>query len=81
MGAAGWSCIGWPVEYGGRGASLSQQVIFHEEYARAGGPGRLGHIGETLLGPTLVAFGTDTQKRRLLPAIRRGQTLGSGWPL
>jgi alkylation response protein AidB-like acyl-CoA dehydrogenase len=49
MGAAGWGCIGWPLDHGGRGASLSQQVIFHEEYARAGGPGRLGHIGETLL--------------------------------
>lgn len=69
MGAAGWGCIGWPRDHGGRGASLSQQVIFHEEYARAGGPGRLGHIGETLLGPTLIAFGSDEQKRRFLPPI------------
>jgi alkylation response protein AidB-like acyl-CoA dehydrogenase len=69
MGAAGWTCVGWPREFGGRGASLSQQVIFHEEYARAGGPGRLGHIGETLLGPTLIAFGTEEQKKRFLPAI------------
>jgi alkylation response protein AidB-like acyl-CoA dehydrogenase len=69
MGAAGWGCIGWPLDHGGRGASLSQQVIFHEEYARAGGPGRLGHIGETLLGPTLIAFGNDEQKRRFLPPI------------
>ncbi len=69
MGAAGWGCIGWPLDHGGRGASLSQQVIFHEEYAKAGGPGRLGHIGETLLGPTLIAFGSDEQKRRFLPPI------------
>jgi alkylation response protein AidB-like acyl-CoA dehydrogenase len=69
MGAAGWGCIGWPLDHGGRGASLSHQVIFHEEYARAGGPGRLGHIGETLLGPTLIAFGSDDQKRRFLPPI------------
>ena len=69
MGAAGWGCIGWPLDHGGRGATLSQQVIFHEEYARAGGPGRLGHIGETLLGPTLIAFGSDEQKRRFLPPI------------
>jgi alkylation response protein AidB-like acyl-CoA dehydrogenase len=72
---AGWTCLGWPKEYGGRDATLSQQVIFHEEYARAGAPGRLGHIGEELLGPTLIAFGTEAQKRRFLPAIRRGDEL------
>jgi alkylation response protein AidB-like acyl-CoA dehydrogenase len=72
LGAAGWIGLGWPREAGGRGASLPEQVIFHEEYARAGGPGRLGHIGETLLGPTLVAFGSEEQKRRFLPPILRG---------
>ena len=50
LGQAGYACIGWPREWGGRSASLTQQVIFHEEYARARGPGRLGHIGEGLLG-------------------------------
>lgn len=75
LGAAGWTCIGWPKEYGGRGATLTQQVIFHEEYARAGGPGRLGHIGEGLLGPTIIAFGTEEQKRRFLPPIVAGQEL------
>jgi alkylation response protein AidB-like acyl-CoA dehydrogenase len=73
LGEAGWSCIGFPREYGGREATLSQQVIFHEEYARAGGPGRLGHIGEGLLGPTLLHFGTEQQRRRFLPAIVRGE--------
>ena len=52
--------------------ALWQQVIFNEEYARAGGPGRLGHIGEELLGPTLIAFGTEAQKKRFLPPIIRG---------
>jgi alkylation response protein AidB-like acyl-CoA dehydrogenase len=75
MGRAGWTCIGWPKAHGGRGASLTEQVIFHEEYARAGGPGRLGHIGEGLLGPTIIAFGTDEQKRRFLPPIVRGEEL------
>jgi len=75
LGAAGWSCIGFPREYGGRGATLTQQVIFYEEYARAGGPGRLGHIGEGLLGPTLVHFGSEAQKRRFLPAIVRGEEI------
>lgn len=71
----GWTCIGWPREHGGRGASLTQQVIFHEEYARANGPGRLNHMGETLLGPTLIAFGSDAQKRRFLPPIVRGEEI------
>ena len=67
-----WTCIGWPEEHGGRGASIEQQVIFHEEYARAGGPGRMGHIGEGLTGPTLIAFGTDAQRERYLPGILAG---------
>ena len=75
LGEAGWSCIGFPREYGGRDATLTQQVIYYEEYARAGGPGRLGHIGEGLLGPTLVHFGSEAQKRRFLPAIVRGEEI------
>lgn len=69
----GWTCVGWASEHGGRGLSINQQVIFHEEYARAGGPGRMGHIGEGLTGPTIAAFGTDEQKRRLLPGIVNGR--------
>lgn len=68
----GWTCIGWPERYGGRGASIEQQVVFHEEYARAGGPGRMGHIGEGLAGPTIIAFGTEEQKQKYLPGIRNG---------
>ncbi len=71
----GWTGLGWPREYGGRGASIEQQVIFNEEYARAGGPGRMGHIGETLTGPTLIAFGSQEQKQRYLPGILRGEDL------
>lgn len=65
----GWTCVGWPEEHGGRGLSLFQQVIFHEEYARANAPVRVNHLGEELLGPTLMAFGTDEQKARFLPRI------------
>lgn len=68
----GWTCIGWPEEYGGRGCTIEQQVIFHEEYARAGAPGRAGHIGEGLVGPTLIAFGSDYQKQTYLPGIISG---------
>jgi alkylation response protein AidB-like acyl-CoA dehydrogenase len=75
LGAARWSCIGWPEAYGGRDASLAEQVIFAEEYARARAPGRLGHMGVELAGPTILAFGTDEQKRRFLPPIARGEEL------
>jgi alkylation response protein AidB-like acyl-CoA dehydrogenase len=72
LAGGGWTCIGWAEEHGGRGASIEQQLIFHEEYARAGGPGRMGHIGEGLAGPTLIAFGSEDQRSRYLPGIREG---------
>ena len=75
LAAGGWTCIGWPEAWGGKGATIEQQVIFNEEYARAGGPGRVGHIGETLTGPTLLTFGSDDQKQRYLPGIRAGESL------
>lgn len=75
LGEAGWSCVGWPGAYGGRNATLAQQVIFAEEYARAGAPPRLNHIGIELAGPTILAFGTEAQKARFLPAIARGEEI------
>ncbi|MFD9958906.1 acyl-CoA dehydrogenase family protein [Amycolatopsis sp. NPDC058986] len=69
LAAGGWNCLGWPAEYGGQDASFEQQVIFHEEYARADAPARVGHVGQELLGPTLLASGTPEQKRRFLPRI------------
>ncbi|WP_249644704.1 acyl-CoA dehydrogenase family protein [Nocardia sputi] len=76
LAAAGWTCLGWPKEYGGRAATVRQQVIFHEEYAKANAPARVSHVGEELLGPTLLAFGTEAQKDRFLPGIR---TVGELW--
>ncbi|ASF10378.1 acyl-CoA dehydrogenase [Nocardia brasiliensis] len=70
LAAAGWTCLGWPEEYGGRAASVRQQVIFHEEYAKANAPARVSHVGEELLGPTVLAFGTQAQRDRFLPGIR-----------
>ena len=75
LAAGGWTCVGWPKEYGGRGCSIEQQVIFFEEYARAGAPGRVGHIGEGLTGLTLIAFGTEAQKQKYLPGIVAGTEL------
>lgn len=71
----GWTCVGWPTEHGGRGCSIEQQVIFHEEYARAGAPGRVGHIGEGLAGPTLIAFASPEQQQKYLPGILAGTEL------
>ncbi|MCP4300198.1 MAG: acyl-CoA dehydrogenase [Gammaproteobacteria bacterium] len=75
MAEGGWTCVGWPEKHGGRGLSIEQQVVFHEEYARAGGPGRVGHIGEGLAGPTLIAFGSEQQQQRFLPQILSGKEL------
>jgi alkylation response protein AidB-like acyl-CoA dehydrogenase len=75
MGKAGWVGLGWPAEFGGRGASLTQQVIFAEEYTRAGAPSRVNHMAENLLGPTLIAFGSAEQQERFLPTILRGEEL------
>ncbi len=75
LAAHNWTCVGWPTEHGGRGLTLSQQVIFYEEYARSHAPNPINHFGEQLLGPTLIAFGTDEQKARFLPRIRAVEEL------
>jgi alkylation response protein AidB-like acyl-CoA dehydrogenase len=75
LGLDGWTCLGWPVEYGGRGASMSQQVIWNEEYVRADAPARVNVMGEGLLGPTLIAYGTEAQKKRFLNPILWGNEL------
>ncbi|MFI6639451.1 acyl-CoA dehydrogenase family protein [Streptomyces sp. NPDC050504] len=80
LGGGGWVGIGWPrpahrPDYGNRTATLTQQVAWAEEYARSGAPARAGHIGENLLAPTLVAYGTREQCDRFLPPIARGEEL------
>ena len=70
LAAAGLTCLGWPVEHGGRGLSAAHRVAFYEEYARADAPDKVNHLGEELVGPTLIAFGTHAQQQRFLPAIR-----------
>jgi alkylation response protein AidB-like acyl-CoA dehydrogenase len=75
LGGGGWIGLGWPATDGGRGLPWRQQVIFHEEYARSGAPGRIGHVGEQLLGPTLLMFGTESQKARFLPGILAGTSI------
>jgi alkylation response protein AidB-like acyl-CoA dehydrogenase len=66
---AGWAGVSWPKEYGGRGATLMQQVIFWQEMAQAGAPPLANVLGLGLIGPTLIAFGTEAQKKRYLSKI------------
>ena len=73
--AGGWIGLWWPQEYGGRGASVSEQAIFNEELARAQVPGGINMSGVTMLGPTLMHWGTEEQKQRFLPKILPAEEL------
>jgi alkylation response protein AidB-like acyl-CoA dehydrogenase len=75
MHAAGWVGISWPSDYGGRGASFMQQVIFDEEYFRARAPVLPGNVGLNLFGPTLIHWGSEEQKKRYLPRILAAEEL------
>jgi len=70
-----WVGINWPVEYGGRGASIAQLAIYNEELARADAPPILGRAGVSLVGPTLMAHGTEEQRRRWMPRILAGDDI------
>ncbi|MER5971177.1 acyl-CoA dehydrogenase family protein [Streptomyces sp. NPDC002055] len=70
-----WSVVTWPEEYGGRGASVTEWLIFEEEYYAAGAPGRVGQNGVSLLAPTLFAYGTEEQRARILPAMASGEVI------
>jgi len=66
---AGWMCIHWPKEYGGRGATLIQQFIYHQELDRAKAPPTVNFQGIARVGPTLMQWGTKEQKERYIPRI------------
>ena len=76
MHAAGWAGVSWPREYGGRGATLMEQLIWYEEYARAGAPDiSTLFVGLNHAGPTLIACGSEEQKAHHLPRILRGEVI------
>ena len=72
LGRSNWIGIGWPIENGGRAASVAQQIIWAEEYTRYEAPARVNHMGENLLGPTLIEYGTPEQCDLFLPGILDG---------
>jgi alkylation response protein AidB-like acyl-CoA dehydrogenase len=69
----GWICASWPQEYGGKGLSVMQNVVLTEEFARASAPMRADFFGDTLVGPTILQWGTEEQKKEYLPQILRGE--------
>jgi alkylation response protein AidB-like acyl-CoA dehydrogenase len=70
-----WSAVTWPEEYGGRGASVLEWLLFEEEYYAAGAPGRVSQNGISLLAPTLFDHGTAGQRARILPPMARGEAV------
>jgi alkylation response protein AidB-like acyl-CoA dehydrogenase len=68
-----WVAIHWPVDAGGRGASVTEVAAYNEELAQAGAPPFIGRVGITLVGPTLLVHGTDQQRARWLPRILSGE--------
>ncbi|HLI78849.1 MAG TPA: acyl-CoA dehydrogenase [Candidatus Binataceae bacterium] len=73
LAAGGWTCINWPKEYGGRGASILQTIVYNQELARVGAPVPAIGFGPGLLGPTLMHWGTEEQKKRYIPKIISGE--------
>ena len=75
MHSGGWVGISWPKEYGGRGASLTQQLIYNEEMAEANTPQLVNGLGIMLVGPTIIHWGTEEQKKRYVPKILSGEEI------
>ena len=73
--AAGWSVVAWPRPYGGRDASITEWLIFEEEYYRAGAPGRVSQNGIFLLSPTIFESGRTEQQDRWLPSMATGEVI------
>ena len=74
---AGYAGMHWPAEYGGRGATVAMQAIFIEEYLLANGPERINVLGLNLMGPTLMAHGTEEQKKRWIRRILSAEDVWS----
>jgi len=72
---AGWSVLTWPKEYGGRDSSIIDWLLFEDAYHGAHAPYRLSSNGISLLGPTVMEYGTDRQKDEILRPMARGDVI------
>jgi alkylation response protein AidB-like acyl-CoA dehydrogenase len=75
MADAGWAAISWPVDYGGRGATALEQLVFTEETIAAGAPTPVNVIGINNIAPAIMEYGTEQQKRELLPRMVRADDI------
>jgi alkylation response protein AidB-like acyl-CoA dehydrogenase len=75
LASGGWTCISWPKQYGGRGTTILQNMVYNQELARIGMPLPMIGTGAQLLGPTLMHWGTEEQKARYLPRIVAGEEI------
>ena len=75
LAAGGWTCVDWPKEYGGRGFGILQTIVYHQELARVHGPLPFIGSGVSLIGPTLMHWGTEEQKKRFIPKVRTGEEI------
>lgn len=71
----GWAAISWPKEYGGREATLTEEIIYHQEMVRVEAPPAINYVGTVMVGPTLMQFGTDQQKKRYIRKILTGEEI------
>ena len=75
MADAGWAAVAWPREYGGRGATVLEQLVYTEETTRARAPLPLNVIGMNNIAPAIMQYGTEAQKRTLLPRMMRADDI------
>jgi alkylation response protein AidB-like acyl-CoA dehydrogenase len=72
---AGWAAVSWPARFGGRDATVEQQLAYHEEMTRSGAPGPLNTIGVSNIAPAIMSLGTEEQKERFLRPMLRGDEI------
>lgn len=75
LASGGWTCVDWPKEYGGRGFGILRTIVYHQELARVRAPLPFIGSGVSLIGPTLMHWGTEEQKKRYIPKVLTGEEI------
>jgi alkylation response protein AidB-like acyl-CoA dehydrogenase len=75
LASGGWTCVDWPKEYGGRGFGILRTIVYHQELARVRAPLPFIGSGVSLIGPTLMHWGTEEQKQRYIPKVLTGEEI------